>query len=218
MRKIILALLTFSFLSVSGISYAADKVFALVPKAMNNPFFDLARDGCKQAEQEIGGIECLYIGPGEHTEQEQVQIVQDLISKGVDGIAVASSNAPAMAKAVKGTNIPIVTWDSDFLTKDFGLRKAYVGTKNYDIGVNLAEIVMMLKPGGGEICIQSGGASAANHNERMSGIRDTIAGRADSGKYPSAELKGENGWTEASGCPLYTNDDFPLSVQQMDPL
>ena len=103
MRKIILALLTFSFLSVSGISYAADKVFALVPKAMNNPFFDLARDGCKQAEQEIGGIECLYIGPGEHTEQEQVQIVQDLISKGVDGIAVASSNAPAMAKAVKGT-------------------------------------------------------------------------------------------------------------------
>ena len=44
----------------------------------------------------------------------------------------------------------------------------------------------------------------------------TIAGRADGGKYPSAALKGENGWTEASGCPLYTNDDFPLSVQQME--
>ena len=68
---------------------------------MNNPFFDLARDGCKQAESEIDGVECLYIGPGEHTEQEQVQIVQDLISKGVDGIAVASSNAPAMAKGCK---------------------------------------------------------------------------------------------------------------------
>ena len=67
---------------------------------------------------------------------------------------------------------------------------------------------MMLKPNGGEICIQSGGAAAANHNERMSGIRDTIAGRADGGKYPSAALKGENGWTEASGCPLYTNDDL----------
>ena len=25
---------------------AKDKVFALVPKAMNNPFFDQARDGC----------------------------------------------------------------------------------------------------------------------------------------------------------------------------
>ena len=31
---------------------AQDKLrFALVPKAMNNPFFDLARDGCKKAEE-----------------------------------------------------------------------------------------------------------------------------------------------------------------------
>ena len=80
MKKTIIAMLAFVFVSISGISYAADKVFALVPKAMNNPFFDLARDGCKAAEKEIGGIECLYIGPGEHTEQEQVQIVQDLIA------------------------------------------------------------------------------------------------------------------------------------------
>ena len=216
MKKLMITLLTFLFVSISGVAFAKNLVFALVPKAMNNPFFDLARDGCKKAEKEIGGIECLYIGPGEHTEQEQVQIVQDLISKGVDGIAVASSNAAAMAKILKGTKIPVVTWDSDLLNEDAGLRSAYVGTKNYDIGVNLAKIVMELKPNGGEICIQSGGASAANHNERMSGIRDTIAGRADGGKYPSAPLNGEKGWTEAAGCPLYTNDDFPLAVQQMD--
>ncbi|SVD77055.1 uncharacterized protein METZ01_LOCUS429909, partial [marine metagenome] len=216
MKKIIVLLFASLFVSISSVAIAGNLVFALVPKAMNNPFFDLARDGCKQAESEIDGVECLYIGPGEHTEQEQVQIVQDLISKGVDGIAVASSNAPAMAKAVKGSGIPVITWDSDFLGEDYGLREAYVGTKNYDIGVNLAEITMMLKPNGGTICIQSGGAAAANHNERMSGIRDTIAGRADGGSYPSAALNGEAGWTEAEGCPLYTNDDFPLSVQQME--
>ena len=34
---------------------AKDKVFALVPKAMNNPFFDQARDGCMKAAKEIGG-------------------------------------------------------------------------------------------------------------------------------------------------------------------
>ena len=216
MKKILMCLLVSVFVSISGYASAANLVFALVPKAMNNPFFDLARDGCKQAASELDGVECLYIGPGEHTEQEQVQIVQDLITKGVDGIAVASSNAPAMAKAVKGSGIPVITWDSDFLGEDYGLRAAYVGTKNYDIGVNLAEITMMLKPNGGTICIQSGGAAAANHNERMSGIRDTIAGRADGGSYPSAALNGENGWTEAEGCPLYTNDDFPVSVQQME--
>jgi ribose transport system substrate-binding protein len=35
---------------------AKDKVFALVPKAMNNPFFDQARDGCMKAAKEIGGV------------------------------------------------------------------------------------------------------------------------------------------------------------------
>ena len=48
---------------------AKDKVFALVPKAMNNPFFDQARDGCMKAAKEIGGIQCLFIGPADATEQ-----------------------------------------------------------------------------------------------------------------------------------------------------
>ena len=34
-----------------------------------------------------------------------------------------------------------------------------------------------IKPKGGTICIQSGGAAAANHNERMQGIRDTLSGK-----------------------------------------
>ena len=29
-------------------------------------------------------------------------------------------------------------------------------------------------------------------------------------------LTGQNGWTEIEGCPLYTDDDFPRSVQQME--
>jgi len=132
-----------------------------VPKAMNNPFFDLARDGCYKAQEELADVTCEYIGPGEHTEMEQIQIVQDLISKGVDGIAVAPSNAPAMAKALKAAQeagIPVMTWDSDLLPEDAGLRTTYVGTFNYDIGVNLAKLVMARHPDGGTICLQTGGA------------------------------------------------------------
>lgn len=217
MRKHTSYLVGLAVLAGSGLAQAADLTFALVPKAMNNPFFDLARDGCKKAEEELAGVECLYIGPGEHTEQEQIQIVQDLITRRVDGIAVAPSNAPAMGKVVKAAQaagIPVITWDSDLLAKDAGLRTSYVGTKNYDIGVNLATLVSGMKPEGGSICIQSGGAAAANHNERMQGIRDTLSGKG-SAEPPGDRLTGQNGWTEADGCPLYTNDDFPLSVQQM---
>ena len=70
-----------------------------------------------------------------------------------------------------------------------------------------------MKPKGGSICIQSGGAAAANHNERMQGIRDTLAGMK-SAESRGDRLTGQNGWTEVAGCPLYTNDDFPVAMQQ----
>lgn len=199
------------------VAAAADKTFALVPKAMNNPFFDLARDGCHKAQEELADVTCNYIGPGEHTELEQIQIVQDLITKGVDGIAVAPSNAPAMAKVLKAAaaaGIPVMTWDSDLLPKDAGLRATYVGTNNYDIGVNLARLVQARHPDGGRICLQTGGAAAANHNERLKGARDTLAG-SDRGTPPGRVLAGEGGWTEISGCPLITNDDGNVAVQGM---
>ena len=203
-----------ALVAVSASAQAADPyTFALVPKNTNNPFFDQALAGCKKAEKELNGaVKCLYIGPGEHGGgDEQAQIVADLITKKVDGIAVSAANAPAIANALKGAaaaKIPVLTWDSDLLPKDKALRVAYVGTHNYDIGVNIAKLVMQIKPKGGTICIQSGGAAAANHNERMQGIRDTLAGKK-SAESPGERLTGQNGWKEADGCPLYTNDDFP---------
>ena len=214
--KKILSAAALAALIAPGVA-SAEYVFALVPKAMNNPFFDLARDGCMQAQDELADVTCEYIGPGEHTEMEQIQIVQDLISKGVDGIAVAPSNAPAMAKALKAATaagIPVMTWDSDLLEKDKGLRTTYVGTYNYDIGKNLAELVSARHPDGGTICLQTGGAAAANHNERLKGARDMLAGE-DRGTPPGDSLDGQGGWTEISGCPLITNDDGNIAVQGM---
>jgi ribose transport system substrate-binding protein len=196
-------------LVTAGISTGAeakDKVFALVPKAMNNPFFDQARDGCQKAAKEIGGIECLYIGPADATEQEQVELVQDLISKHVDGIGVSAANAPAIAKILaraKEANIPVVTWDSDLLPADKALRATYIGTVNQQVGAEVAKRAMALKPNGGTYCIQSGGPAAANMNDRIKGMLDTLP--ADK-------------WKQVEGCPLYNNDDFPLSLSQLTDL
>ena len=187
MHKLLTATALAAALAPAG-AFAQDDgyTFALVPKAMNNPFFDLARDGCYAAQEELPDVTCRYIGPGEHTELEQIQIIQDLISQGVDGIAVAPSNAPAMARALRAAEqagIPVMTWDSDLLEQDMGMRTTYVGTKNYDIGVELANIVKAQQPDGGTVCLQTGGAAAANHNERLKGIRDTLAGE-DTGPPP----------------------------------
>jgi ribose transport system substrate-binding protein len=223
MKKLLLCAVAGAALAAFGApgSQAADSLtFALVPKNLNNPFFDQARDGCMKAQAESNGkITCEYIGPPEHGGgEEEIQIVSDLIAKHVAGISVSPSNAAAMAvplKRAKEEGIPVITFDSDLLPKDQALRLAYVGTHNYDIGVNLAKIVQQIKPDGGKICIQSGGAAAANHNERMQGIRDTLSG-AMSKESPGDRMTGQNGWTEVDGCPLYTNDDFVLAVQQME--
>jgi ribose transport system substrate-binding protein len=227
LKRVLLASVASAFV-MGGVFVAAtaaqaqDKlVIAVVPKNLNNPFFDQAKLGCDKAVEEIGAdkVECFFTGPGEHGGgDEQVQIVADLVAKGVDGIAVSPSNSAAITSALRdaqAAGIPVLTWDSDLLPEDKGLRLAYVGTHNYDIGVNLAKLAQKIKPQGGTICIQSGGAAAANHNERMQGIRDTLAG-VDRGDPPGARLEGANGWTEVEGCPLYTNDDFPLSVQQLE--
>jgi ribose transport system substrate-binding protein len=201
---IMVALAGLACVGVAPAVQAQNKVFALVPKNMNNPFFDQARDGCLKAAAEIGGIECYYIGPGEHGGgDEQFQMVQDLIAKGVDGIAVSVANAPAIAKAAaaaKQAGIPLVTWDSDLLDQDHGLRATYIGTVNTEIGKEIAKRAMELKPDGGTYCIQSGGPSAVNMNERMQGMLETLP---------------KDKWTQVDGCPLYNNDDFPLSIAQM---
>ncbi len=43
-------------------------VIAVVPKNLNNPFFDQAKVGCEKAVAEIGAdkVECYFTGPGEH--------------------------------------------------------------------------------------------------------------------------------------------------------
>jgi ribose transport system substrate-binding protein len=221
MKKLLMTtILALGAMAVGVTGAQAKFTFALVPKNMNNPFFDQARDGCKKAEAESNGaFECMYIGPGEHGGgDEQVTIVQDLVAKKVDGIAVSPSNAAAMAvalEAAKEAGIPVLTWDSDLLPESQGLRVAYIGTHNYEIGTNLAKLAKAIKPNGGTVCIQSGGAAAANHNERMQGIRDELSGKK-SAASPGDVLKGEGGWTEAEGCPLYTDDDFPRSVQQFE--
>lgn len=221
MKKFLLtAAVALGAMTVAVTGASAKNVFALVPKNMNNPFFDQARDGCKKAEAESNGaFECMYIGPGEHGGgDEQVAIVQDLVAKKVNGIAVAPSNAAAMAvalQAAKEAGIPVLTWDSDVLPENKDLRLAYIGTHNYEIGTNLAKLIKGIKPNGGTVCIQSGGAAAANHNERMQGIRDELSG-AKSAASPGDRLTGQGGWTEGEGCPLYTDDDFPRAVQQFE--
>jgi len=184
-------------------------------KGLDNPFFTVLGNGCKKwnADHADSPFECLYTGPALSSDEAgEVQLVADLIAKGVAGIAISPSNAPAMAAMLKEKNpaMPIMTIDADLQPADRGLRKTYLGTKNYDMGVRMAQHLMKLNTKGGSVCLQLGNVAANNINERAAGFRDTIAG-----KQGVDRLTGQNGWKEIDGCPLYTNDDIATANQQM---
>jgi ribose transport system substrate-binding protein len=106
--------------------------------------------------------------------------------------------------------MPIMTIDADLSAADRGLRKTYLGTNNYDMGVLMAKHLKGFKPKGGTVCLQLGNPAADNINARAAGFRDTIAGKKGADK-----LTGQGGWTEIAGCPLFTNDQIDLANQQM---
>jgi len=191
-------------LATGGTVWAADNYkFAIIPKAMNSPFYDAARDYCREQAQKIG-VECIYKGPIEHEPATQVQIIQDFITSGIDGLAIAVADADSVLKVIqqaRDAGIPVITFDSD---SPNSVRQAAIGSNNEEIGAELARLLLKLRPEGGTYAMISGGPAAANLQQRIAGVRATLAG---------------SNWQEIpSGSPTYTNDDPALGVQQMHDL
>jgi ribose transport system substrate-binding protein len=154
MKRAILAAL--AAMALAAPAMAAEKLkFAVVPKAMNNPFFDIARDGCTTRAKELGNVECVYRGPIEHEPATQVQIIQDLITQRVDGLAISVSDvgaATGVIKAARDAGIHVITFDAD---APGSAREAYIGSA-------------------GGYGMVSGGPAAANLNERLEGVREAV--------------------------------------------
>ena len=191
------------------------KKIGMVFKVLNNAFTPPLQAGCAQAAKDLN-VTCEFVGPPEYNEAQEVQMLQDMIQKGVDGLAVSAANPKAMARALKQAQdrgIPVVMFDSDVLPEDQGVRLTFIGTDNYAFGAELAKAVLQTKKGG-SVCIQSGAAASLNLNDRIQGIRDTLAGASKD--KPVKRLTGQNGWTEPDGCPVYNNDDIRLAAQQVN--
>jgi len=199
MRKTLMATLALATLA-SVPAWAADAYrFAIVPKAMNNPYFDLARNGCMAEAPKIG-VSCTYTGPVEHEPATQVQIVQDLISQHIDGIAIAVADAASVKRVIhqaRQAGIPVITFDADSPDSE---RQAYVGTDNAALGHALGQMLMKVHPKPGQFALVSGGPAAENLTQRVQGVRDVLKAA---------------GWTEVGGSPTFCNDDSALAVQQM---
>jgi ribose transport system substrate-binding protein len=194
----------------------AKKQLVIVVKGLDNPFFEAIHQGCEKwnSENAKSEYECFYTGPASTSDEAgEAQIVGDMLSKAdTAAMAISPSNAPLIAQTIKTANptIPIMTIDADLKKEDAALRMTYLGTDNYLMGVKIGDYIKKAKPKGGTICLIEGNAAADNILRRAQGTRDSLSGQKD---LPA--LKGEGGWTEVAGCPVFTNDDGAKGVQAM---
>lgn len=140
---------------------------AVIPKGTTHEFWKSVHHGAQKAAGEIGGVEILWKGPQLESDRDgQITLVQDFVTKKVDGICLAPLDSQSLVPAVleaKDAGIPTVIFDSGLDNEDAYV--SYVATDNYQGGVlaarRLAEVLGHKPKNGGNSAAAIVGEDAA---------------------------------------------------------
>lgn len=143
----------------------------------NNPyeFWTFAEAGTKKAAADLG-IEVEFKKPPKGSAEEQQEIIEDLLVRGIQGIAISPNDSANMVdffRSKVSNRVPLVMVDND--VPDPKVRRAYVGTHNYRAGRAAGEMLAKAVPEGGKFVIFVGKMDAQNAIERRQGVLDFLA-------------------------------------------
>lgn len=138
---------------------------ALIPKGTDILFWKSVHAGGEKAADELG-INVIWQGPQKESDREQqINIVQNFISRGVDAICLAPLDEVALMRPVKSAkkrNIPVVIIDSGLQGEDFA---SFVATDNWKCGHLAAEkLTEMLDGQGNVLLLRFNEGSNSTHN------------------------------------------------------
>jgi len=138
-------------------------------------FWTIARRGTEKADAELDDLTVEFKIPSDGTAAEQKRIVDDLLAKGVDGIAISPVDPENQTQLINETakTALVITQDSDAPKSD---RAFYVGTDNVAAGRQAGGLIKEALPQGGKIMIFVGKLDARNAQERYQGIREALQG------------------------------------------
>lgn len=158
----------------SGSGTAKTLRIAVIPKGTTHEFWKSIHAGAVRAEHELG-VKIIWKGPQKEDDRaQQITVVEDFISSGVDGIVLAPLDDRALMRPVQDAareKIPVVIIDSALQGSDY---VSYVATDNYKGGVLAARRLGELLKGKGRIFLiryQEGSASTV---QREAGFFDTV--------------------------------------------
>ena len=75
---------------------------AVIPKGTTHEFWKSVHAGAENAARELGNVEVLWKGPLQEDDRDgQISVVQDFITRRVDGICLAPLDSQALVKYVR---------------------------------------------------------------------------------------------------------------------
>ncbi len=200
-RRALLGAGVAAFAALSAVAPASAQDVKKLAFVVNVPadFWKFARVGTEKADAELEGYEVEFYIPGEMSAAAQKKILEDLLAKGIDGVAISPVNpddSTAILNEVASKAV-LFTHDADAPNSD---RVMYIGTDNVDAGRQAGELMKKALPDGGTAMLFVGTMDAANARERTQGIRESIEGsgieiidiRTDGGDQTKAKANAED--------------------------
>jgi ribose transport system substrate-binding protein len=173
---ICLGLITFSLLISPHATTAQQKKLKLAFVTNNSAdFWTVCRAGCMKAAEENPNIDVEFQMLGDATAEGQKRVLDSLLAKGVDGIALSpvdpANETPMLNEASQ--QAAIFCADSDAPNSS---RICYLGTNNVDAGKQAGGLIKEALPNGGKIMLFVGKLDAQNAKDRISGIKQALEG------------------------------------------
>lgn len=170
--KKLLALLLVLMLSLTATAALADEI-GFLPPAMTSPFYASCIEGATPVATASGYELLVMAPPSEDDYATQMSMMEDMITRGVKGIAVCGINLDALIPGIKKANeagIPVVMFNT--ITELEGVEVyAYSGYNQYNGGGKIADWVNEKTGGTAKVAIIEGLPSDYT-TQRMGGFVD----------------------------------------------
>ncbi len=138
-------------------------------------FWSFARAGCNAAAKQLGNVDVDFRITSSGGSAEQRQILDDLVAKGTDGIAVSVDDPTNQTEYLNkiASQTLLICADSDAPNSK---RACYIGTDNEAAGELAGSMIKECLTNGGDIMLFVGHSDAQNAVERAGGIKKALAG------------------------------------------
>jgi ribose transport system substrate-binding protein len=148
---------------------------AVIPKGTTHEFWKSVHAGALKAARELD-VDIVWKGPLKEDDREaQIAVVEDFISRGVNGIVLAPLDDTALRAPVAGAvqaGIPVVVFDSNIKSKH---HASFVATDNLEGGRKAGEHLAKLLNGQGRIAMLRYAEGSESTMNREQGFLEALA-------------------------------------------